>query len=155
MRWYVTSFLAGAFELKRHICCDAAQVVYQIGHERARELYDLVLLECRRVMFDHLPPGPLITAGQLTGRRERWMMRYAPLLDAVEFNRFFVLTRGLGPFVVYLSDPANCSRRQDRCLAVTRRTIEYVLFGHPDATALFQEDSKEVQRVVDYRLKSG
>ena len=60
MRWYVTSFLDGAFELRRHKCADAAMTVYGLRHDRARELYDLCLLECRRVMFAHLPPRPKV-----------------------------------------------------------------------------------------------
>jgi hypothetical protein len=30
-RWYVDSFIAGAFELRRHQCCDACMGAYQVG----------------------------------------------------------------------------------------------------------------------------
>jgi hypothetical protein len=62
------------------------------GPERSRELYDLCLLECRRVMFDSLPTQAMITHGQLHGTRAFWMMRYAHLLDADEFTKFVTLT---------------------------------------------------------------
>ena len=77
-RWFVDSFIAGAFELRRHECADAAMQVYGVGHERSRELYDLVLLECRRLMIDDLPPRAPIVPGQLVGTRAQWM---APRLN--------------------------------------------------------------------------
>jgi hypothetical protein len=107
-RWYVTSFLDGAFELRRFKCCDAPMVVHGLSHERARELYDLCLLECRRVTYDSLPQQPTIAAGRLVGTRSAWMLRYAHLLDAAEFDKFFRLSRDLSPFVV----GAHRSRKQ-------------------------------------------
>jgi hypothetical protein len=94
-RWLVTSFLGGAFELKRHQCCDACMSVYGVRHERSRELFDMTLLAIRQVMFDSLPPRPPIAAGRLIGTRGAWVLRYRPLLNDSEFDRFFVLTRGL------------------------------------------------------------
>jgi len=46
--------------------------------------------------------------------------------------------RNLSPFVILLVDPQNKSRRQDRSAAVTRRNLEFVLNGHPDAVKLFE-----------------
>ena len=112
--------------------------VYNLRHERSRELYDLTVLEVRRVLYPDLPPRPQIAPGRLVGTRGAWMMRFAPLLNASEFTKFFVLARDLGPFVVLLVDPANRSRRQDRSAAVTRRNLEFVLNGHPDAVLLFK-----------------
>jgi hypothetical protein len=136
-RWYVDSFLDGAFELRRHQCANAAMQVYGIRHERSRELYDLTILEVRRVMYPDLPPRPPVAAGQLLGTRAMWMIRYRALLNDREFTKFFVLARDLSPFVILLIDPENRSRRQDRSAAVTRRNLEWLLHGHPDAVKLF------------------
>jgi hypothetical protein len=65
------------------------------------------------------------------------MTRYAPLLDENEFTKFVGLMRNLSPFVLLLIDPQNRSRRQDRCPAITRRNLEFILDGHPDAVPLF------------------
>jgi hypothetical protein len=86
-RWLVDSFLAGAFELRRHECCDACTVVYGVGHDRARELFDLILLECRRLLYDDLPPRQLIAAARLVGTRSHWVARFQPLLSADEFTK--------------------------------------------------------------------
>jgi hypothetical protein len=137
-RWYVDSFLDGAFELRRHQCADAAMQVYGVSHERSRELYDLTVLEVRRVLYPDLPPRQPIAAGRLLGTRCAWMTRYAHLLNAVEFTKFVTLTKNLSPFVVVLIDPANHSRRQDRCPAISRRNLEFILNGHPDARLLFE-----------------
>jgi hypothetical protein len=138
MRWYVESFLAGAFELRRHQCADASMAVYGLTHERSRELYDLCLLECRRVMYDSLPPRPAIAPGRLVGTRSAWMLRYAPLLDAAEFSKFVVISRNLGAFTVMLIDPQSRSRRLDRNPTVTKQNLLWILNGHPDARPLFQ-----------------
>ena len=68
------------------------------------------------------------------------MTRYAPLMNSDEFTKFVVLMRDLAPFVVLLIDPANQSRRQDRCAQVSRRNIDFILSGHPAATLLFDRD---------------
>jgi hypothetical protein len=65
------------------------------------------------------------------------MIRYRPLLTSSEFTKFVVLLRDLSPFCVLLIDPENHSRRQDRSAAVTRRNLEFLLNGHPDAVPLF------------------
>jgi hypothetical protein len=71
-RWFVASFCKDGFAQRRHQCVDAAMVVYGLRHDRARELYDLCLLECRGVMFDTLPSGAPIAPGRLIGTREAW-----------------------------------------------------------------------------------
>jgi hypothetical protein len=58
-------------------------------------------------------------------------------MNAVEFTKFVVLVRNLSPFVLLLVDPSNRSRRQDRCPAVSRRNLEFILNGHPDGRPLF------------------
>jgi hypothetical protein len=137
-RWFVDSFIAGAFELRRHQCCDAAMAVHRISHERSRELYDLTLLACRQVMFEHLHRRQAVIApGQLNGTRAFWMTRYAHLLDAEEFTRFVTLTRNLNPFIVLLIAPGSRSRRLDRNPTVSRTNLLWVLNGHPGAVPLF------------------
>ena len=138
-RWYVDSFIDGAFELLRHQCADAAMAVYRVSHARSRELYDLTMLETRRVMYDDLPPRPPIAPGRLVGTRAAWMIRYCPLLNDSEFGKFVILVRDLGPFVVVLIDPESRSRRQDRNPAIGRKNLEWILNGHPDAVPLFKE----------------
>jgi hypothetical protein len=137
MRWYADSFLNGAFELQRHKCADAAITVYGLRHNRSRELYDLCLLECRRAMYDILPPRPTIAPVQLHGTRAHWMGRYAHLLDPAEFTKFVTLTKGLNPFVVVLIAPQSRGRRLDRNPQVGRTNLLWVLYGHPDAVPLF------------------
>ena len=126
MRWYVTSFPDGAFELRRHKCANAAITVYGPKHERSRELYDLCLLECRRVMYDRLPSRPAMP-GRLHGTREAWMAHYAHLLSSIEFTKFATLTKNLSPFVVVLIDPH--SRRLDRNPTIGRQNLLWVLNG--------------------------
>ena len=111
--------------------------VFSLNHGRSRELYDLTMLEVRRVLYDSLPARLPIAAARLLGTRAAWIARYAPLMNAAEFTKFYTLTRDLGPFVVFLVDSENCSRRQDRNPAIGRRNIEWTLGGHPDATQLF------------------
>jgi len=137
-RWYVDSFLDGAFELRRHECADAAMQVYGVRHERSRELYDLTVLEVRRVLYDDLPPKQPIAAGRLLGTRCAWMTRYAHLMDAVEFTKFVTLTKNLSPFILVLIDPESRSRRQDRNPAICRQNLLWALSGHPDALPLFK-----------------
>jgi hypothetical protein len=79
-RWYVDSFINGAFELRRHQCADAAMAVYSLSHERSSELYDLTMLEVRRVLYDDVKRRQPISPGQLYGTRSAWLARYSPLL---------------------------------------------------------------------------
>jgi DNA-directed RNA polymerase specialized sigma24 family protein len=136
-RWYVNSFCEDGFESRRHECANAAQAVHGVSHSRSRELYDLSMLECRRLLFDDLPPRPLIAAGRLLGTRAAWMIRYSPLMNDSEFTKFVVLAKDLSPFVLLLVDPQSRSRRQDRNPAIGRQNLEWVIHGHPDAVPLF------------------
>jgi hypothetical protein len=137
-RWYIASFLADGFDSCRHECANAAMGAYSLSHERSRELYDLTMLEVRRILYDDVKRRPQIIPGQLNGTRCAWMTRYAPLLSPAEFTKFVILVRNLGPFVVMLIDPESRSRRQDRNPAIGRKNLEWVLNGHPDAAPLFK-----------------
>jgi hypothetical protein len=48
------SFTDDGFESRRHECANAAMAVYNLSHERSRELYDLTVLEVRRVVYNDL-----------------------------------------------------------------------------------------------------
>jgi len=113
--------------------------VFGLGHERSREVYDLTLLEIRRLLYDDLKRRQPIHPARLFGTRARWMARFSPLLTSEEFTRLAWLARDLSPFVVYLVSPESRSRRQDRNGSVTRETLLWVIHGHPAARPLFGE----------------
>jgi hypothetical protein len=137
-RWYIESFTDGRFESRRHECANAAMVLYPVlSHARSRELYDLTMLEVRRVLYDSRTPRQEIVAGRLFGTRLAWMARYAPLMSAAEFTKFATLMRDLAPYLLLLIDRENRNRRADRSPAVSRKNIELILFGDPDAVPLF------------------
>ena len=139
-RWYVESFTEDGFHHRRHECANAAMVVHSLTHDRSRELYDLTMLEVRRLLYGELITAPRATIipGQLVGTREAWMTRFAPLLSTGEFTKFFNLMRGISPFVLMLVAPGSTSRRQDRNPEIVRQNLLWVLNGHPDAVRLFQ-----------------
>jgi hypothetical protein len=74
-RWFVESFCDDGFEHRRCECGDAARTVYGVSHARSRELYDLTMLEVRRVLYNDLPQHPQIVPGRLHGTRFAWMTR--------------------------------------------------------------------------------
>jgi len=63
--WFVASFCEDRFSQRRHQCANAAMTVYGLSHSRSRELYDLIMLEVRRAMYDNLPRRQPIAAGRL------------------------------------------------------------------------------------------
>ena len=95
-RWFVSSFIDERFSQCPDQCGDAAMNVFSLSHGRSRELYDLTMLEVRRVLCDDLPQRPQIPPGRLIGTRGAWMTRF----DAVEFTKFVTLTKDLSPFVL-------------------------------------------------------
>jgi hypothetical protein len=138
-RWYIDSFTEDGFACRRHQCANAAMIVYQLSHARSRELYDLTMLEVRRVLYDDVKRRQQIIAGRFLGTRCAWMVQYSPLLTADEFTRFYYLMRDLAPYLLLLIiDPSKANNhRQDRNPAVARRNLELILHGHPDAVPLF------------------
>jgi hypothetical protein len=141
-RWLVGSFCAEGFESRRHSCANATMRVFGLTHSRARELYDLTMLEVRRSLYDLKPRQP-IRPGQLFGRRCAWMSPYAKLLDAGEFTKFVVLMRDLAPYMVLLIlDPAHeNNHRRDRNPTIGRRNLELILYGSAEARLLFGRKS--------------
>jgi hypothetical protein len=82
--------------------------VYNLSHARSRELYDLTMLQVRRVHYDGLKGRQLISAGRLLRTRFAWMARYRPLLTESELTKFVIPARNLGPLRI---------RRQSNSLA--------------------------------------
>lgn len=136
-RWFVTSFCDERFSECRHQCANAAMAVYGVNHFRSRELYDLTMLEVRRVLYDDLQQRAQIAPGRLFGTRSSWLSRYASLMNPTEFTKFVALMRDLSPFVLLLIDPQARSRRPDRNPSISRKNIELILYGDPDAVPLF------------------
>jgi hypothetical protein len=137
--WFVESFLSDGFESRRHECANAAMGVYNLSHGRSRELYDLTMLEVRRILYDDVARNRrAIVPGQLNGTKIAWMTRYAPLMSVpVEFSKFVVLMRDLAPYVLLIVDRENNnSHRHDR-KTVGRKNIELILNGNRDARPLF------------------
>jgi hypothetical protein len=127
--------------------------VYSLKHERSRELYDLTMLEVRRVLYDDLKYRQPIAAGRLLGTRCAWLAPYRPLLSESEFTKFVVLVRNLGPFVVVLIDPESRSWRQDRNPAIGRQNLLWIINGHPEAVPLFTDHRRApAMRNYGYRL---
>jgi len=69
------------------------------------------------------------------------MAGYSALLSAEEFTKFVVLMRDLAPYLVFLIDRQNKSRRQDRNPPIGRQNLEWILNGHPEAVPLFSLDA--------------
>jgi hypothetical protein len=138
-RWYVDSFCDDGFNFRRHACADACMSVYQLGHSRSRELFDLTMLEARRVLYDDVKRKEQIIPGQLYGTRSHWMTRYQSLLTPDEFTRFHVLMKNLAPYLMLLIvDPTKANNhRRDRNPTIGRETIKLILYGHPEARPLF------------------
>src|SRR5262249_11845614 len=131
-RWFTMSFLADGYESRRHEAANIAMGVYRLTHTRSRELFDLTMLETRRVLFDDLKRPEPNAPGRLFGTRLAWMTRYAPLMNSDEFTKFVALMRDLAPYLLLIIDPENGkSHRRDRNPAICRRNIELIIHGFP------------------------
>lgn len=138
-KWFIESFTADGFESRRHECANAAISVYNLSHARSRELYDLTMLEVRRVLYCELKSRPPIIAGRLIGTRLAWMARYRPLLSESEFTKFVILMRDLAPYLLLIVDPDNRNNhRRDRSPTIGRKNLELILYGCADAVPLFK-----------------
>jgi hypothetical protein len=138
-KWLLDSFVDDGFHYRRHTCADHAMSVFGLTHARSRELYDLAMLEVRRVLYDDIKRREQITPGQLYGTRSHWMTHCHALLSGAEFTRFVVLMRNLAPYLLLLIiDPSKANNhRRDRNPTIGRQTLELILYGHPDARTLF------------------
>jgi hypothetical protein len=140
-KWYIDSFTADGFDSHRHGSADACMAVFQLSHMRSREIFDLSMLEVRRALFDDLKRREQIIPGQLYGTRCAWMSQYSTLLSSAEFTRFVVLMRNLAPYLLLLVvDPTKANNhRRDRNPGISRKNLERILYGCPDAMPLFRE----------------
>jgi hypothetical protein len=141
-RWLIESFTDDGFASRRHACADACMGAFRLSHARSRELYDLSMLEVRRALYDDVKRRQQIVPGRLLGTRAQWMVQYQSLLTESEFTRFAVLMRDLAPYLLLLIvDPTKANNhRRDRNPTIGRQTLEWILYGHPDAVPLFQLD---------------
>jgi hypothetical protein len=107
-RWYVLSFLDCGFCLRRHECADSAMGVFGLSHARARQLFDLTLLEVRRRVLAGIerrlkPVWPL----DIVHSKISALERNAAVLNGEEYTRLCTLMRDLAPSLVYLVKPEN------------------------------------------------
>lgn len=135
-KWYVESFIDAGFEMRRHQCADAAMKVYGLSHQRSRQLYDLILLEIRRALWDQTKHEP-VTPAQLRGTKGLPLIRYTNFLTKAEFSKFAALMKDLAPLVVILVKPANEGRIKAGDWPAVRENLKLVLDGTPEATPLF------------------
>jgi len=136
----VDSFCADGFAYRRHRCANCCMAAFQLTHSRSRELYDLTMLEVRRILYYTVKGRQPITPGQLYGTRAAWMTRYAQLMSANEFTKFYALMKHLAPYLMLLIvDPTKANNhRRDRNPGIGRSTIELILYGNPNAVKLFE-----------------
>jgi Sigma-70 region 2 len=135
-RWYVESFIDAGFELRRHEAANAAMKVYGLAHKRSRELYDLTLLEIRRVLWAETTHGS-ISREKLKGTKSMPLLRYSNFLTPEEFTKFVLLMKDLAPYVVVLVKPENESRIKRGEWDAVRENLVRILDGIPGATPLF------------------
>lgn len=137
-RWYVLSHLDCGFCLRRHECADAAMGVFGLLHPRARQLFDLTLLECRRAVLNgierRLKP---IKVRDIVHSKSAALERYASLLNGEEFTRLCTLLRDLAPSLVLTVRPENALRIQKGEPGPTLENLRLVIDGDPSSRPLF------------------
>jgi hypothetical protein len=138
-KWYVDSFIDAGFEMRRHEVSDAAMRVYGLSHRRSRDLYDLTLLEIRRVLWTETKHAP-VDANVLRGTKGLPLLRYTRFLTEEEFAKFAALMRGLAPILVVLVKPENAIRIKGQDWNATRENLLLILNGNPLATPLFESE---------------
>jgi hypothetical protein len=135
-RWLVESFIDAEFCLRRHEYADACMKVYRLSHRRSRDLYDLTLLEVRRVLWTEARHEP-VSPEQLRGARGLPLLRYTNFLTPPEFAKFAVLMKDLAPSLVVLVRPTNEAQIRGRNWSAVRENLVLILEGDPTATPLF------------------
>jgi hypothetical protein len=135
-RWYVESFIDAGFEMRRCECADAAMKVYGLSHRRARQLYDLTLLEIRRALWNEKKHSP-VDLEQLRGTKGLPLLRYTNFLTPAEFSKFCLLMKDLAPYLVVLVKPGNETRIRAGQWDAVRENLRLILEGMPEATPLF------------------
>jgi hypothetical protein len=135
-KWYVEGFIEAGFEMRRHQCADAAMKVYGLCHRRSRQLYDLTLLEIRRILYTETKHSPVIVA-QLQRSKNDALLRFSNFCTPEEFLKLVALMRDLPASLVTLIKPANQSPIRAGNWPAVRENLELILEGDPRATKLF------------------
>ncbi len=110
--------------------------VFGLTHRRSRDLYDLTLLEIRRLLWaeaKHEAGSP----EQLRGTRGLPLLRYTNFLTPQEFAKLVVLMKDLAPSLVVLVRPTNEAQIRGRNWSAIRENLVLILEGDPTATPLF------------------
>jgi hypothetical protein len=137
-RWYVISFLHYEFCLRRHEYADAAMDVFGLSHHRARQLYDLTLLEVRRRVLAGIerrlkPIRPI----DIIHSKIAALEKFAPFLSGEDFTRLCTLMRDLAPSLVSLVKPENGARIQRGDSEACRENLGLIINGDPSSRPLF------------------
>jgi hypothetical protein len=135
-KWFVESFIDSGFEMRRHEFANSAMKVFSLGHRRARELFDLSLLEVRGTLWDETK-HPAVAPVQLRGTSGRRLTRFSNFLSPTEFSRFCGLMRGLAPALVGTVHPPNKTGIQRGEWGPIRQNLLIILNGHPASRPLF------------------
>ena len=122
--------------MRRHEVSDAAMKVYGLTNRRSRQLYDLTLLEIRRLLYTETKHSPVPRA-RLARSKSAWLVRYTNFCTAEEFAKLITLMHGLPPSLVVLVEPCNESRIRAGNWQAVRENLWLVLEGDPQATPLF------------------
>src|SRR5260221_155254 len=99
-RWLVTSFLDCAFTLRRYEAANCCMKVFGLDHRRARDLYDLTMLEIRRATYDQVGHPKEIRPGDLVHTKARSLIPYARYFSEDDFTRLCILLRDLAPTLI-------------------------------------------------------
>jgi hypothetical protein len=148
-RWFFQSLVDSRFVLRRHQVADCAMQVFQLSHSRSRQLYDMTILETRRVLLgDHRVS--MVQPHQLRGTRIEALIKYSSYLSESDFSKLVCLLRDLPPALILNSEPSNIARfrRGDREAIV--ENLRLILDGDPRAKPLFND-----QLPVRHNLDTG
>lgn len=140
-RWIIESGFDADFHLRRHQIADSCMVVFGLGHQQARQLFDETTLEIRRVFLNEHRIKP-VTCPELIRTKERYLIRFADYLSGEKFNRLVALMRNLAPSLIRLAKPENIyAVTSGKPEAKVRENLDLILDGDPDAKPLFPERS--------------
>jgi hypothetical protein len=135
-RWFVESFIAAGFILKRHEAADAVMKVYGITHMRSRQLYDLTMISVRRELIGERRLSPVLPDSLRTTKIAA-LIRYAKLISADEFTRLATLLQGIAPSVVLTVRPRNLGAIRRGDPKAIRINLNLILYGAPTDRHLF------------------
>jgi hypothetical protein len=135
-RWYFESLAECGFAIKRFQAANRAMQVFALGHGRARLLYDLTILEARRVVIDDRRI-PVISPQSLRSTRLAGFTKFAKYLSTPEFSKLAVLLKDLPPSLVVSAKPENIRGFRTGDAELIRENLKLLLDGDPKARPLF------------------